>query len=71
MSGLFKPKMPKIEPPPPAPETDMAKVREIESTRLRRRRGRMATMMSSPESRQQGSVGMTRLLGGGDRGMGG
>jgi hypothetical protein len=25
MSGLFKPKMPKIEPPPPPPETDVAK----------------------------------------------
>jgi hypothetical protein len=65
MSGLFKPKMPKIEPPPPAPETDVAKVREIESTRLRRRRGRMSTMMSTPESRQQGGVATTKLLGGG------
>lgn len=64
MSGLFKPKMPKIEPPPPPPETDVAKAREIESTRLRRRKGRMSTMMSTPESRQQGSVTTTKLGGG-------
>jgi len=70
MSGLFKIKTPKIEPPPPSPETDVAKAREIESTRFRRRRGRMSTMISTPESRQQGTVAMTRLLGGGDRGMG-
>lgn len=65
MSGLFKPKMPKVEPPPPPPETDVAKQREIESTRMRRRRGRAATMMSTPETRQMGGVGTTRLLGGG------
>lgn len=65
MSGLFKPKMPKIEAPPPPPETDVAKVREIESTRMRRRRGRMATVMSTPESRSMGGVGTTKLLGGG------
>jgi hypothetical protein len=65
MSGLFKPKMPKIEPPPPPPETDVAKQREIESTRMRRRRGRASTMMSTPETRTQGGVGTTRLLGGG------
>jgi hypothetical protein len=64
MSGLFKPKMPKIEPPPPAPETDMAKQREIESTRLRRRKGRASTMMSTAETRQQGGVATTKLLGG-------
>lgn len=65
MSGLFKPKMPKIEAPPPPPTIDEAKVREIESTRLRRRRGRMASMVSTPETRAQGGVGATRLLGGG------
>lgn len=65
MSGLFKPKMTKIEAPPPPPETDVAKQREIESTRMRRRRGRAATMMSTPETRQMGGVGTTRLLGGG------
>jgi len=65
MSGLFKPKMPKIEPPPPAPEIDVAKQREIESTRLRRRRGRAATMMSTPKTQQMGGVATTRLLGGG------
>lgn len=65
MSGLFKPKMPKIEAPPPPPTTDEAKVREIESKRLARRRGRMASMVSTAESRGAGGVGMTRLLGGG------
>jgi hypothetical protein len=65
MSGLFKPKMPKIEMPPPAPTTDEAKVREIESKRLRMRRGRAASMMTTPESRAAGGVGTTRLLGGG------
>lgn len=65
MSGLFKPKMPKIEAPPPPPETDVAKQREIESTRMRRRRGRAASVMSTPESRQMGGVATTRLLGGG------
>ena len=64
MTGLFKPKMPKIEAPPPPPETDMAKQREIESTRLRRRRGRAASMMSTPDSRQAGGVATTKLLGG-------
>ena len=65
MSGLFKPKMPKIEPPPPPPETDVAKQREIESTRLRRRKGRAASIMSTEQGRQQGGVAMTKLLGGG------
>jgi hypothetical protein len=32
---------------------------------MRRRRGRAATMMSTPETRMQGGVGTTRLLGGG------
>ena len=64
MSGLFKPKMPKIEPPPPAPEMDLAKQRVIESTRMRRRRGRAATMMSTPDTRQAGGVATTKLLGG-------
>lgn len=64
MSGLFKPKMPKIEPPPPPPETDVAKQREIESTRLRRRKGRAASIMSTAETRGQGGV-MTSKLGGG------
>lgn len=65
MSGLFKPKMPKIEAPPPPPTVDEAKVREIESKRLAKRRGRAANIMSTPESRGAGGVGMTRLLGGG------
>jgi len=65
MSGLFKPKMPKIEPPPPPPETDVAKQREIESTRLRRRRGRAASIMSTEQSRMQGGMATTKLLGGG------
>jgi hypothetical protein len=56
--------MPKIEPPPPAPEMDVAKQREIESTRMRRRRGRAATMMSTPDTRQAGGVATTKLLGG-------
>ena len=43
---------------------DMAKQREIESTRLRRRRGRAASMMSTPDSRQAGGVATTKLLGG-------
>lgn len=65
MSGLFKPKMPKIEAPPPAPTIDEAKAREVESARLRRRRGRMGSMVSTQESRGQGGVGTTKLLGGG------
>jgi hypothetical protein len=65
MSGLFKPKMPKIEAPPPAPTIDEAKVREQETRRLARRRGRAATMMSSEQSQMAGGVGTTRLLGGG------
>lgn len=65
MSGLFKSKMPKIELPPPSPTTDEAKAREIESKRLRMRRGRAASMMSTPESRAAGGVATTRLLGGG------
>jgi hypothetical protein len=65
MSGLFKPKIPKIEPPPPAPVTDEAKMREIQSGRQRKKRGRMATMVSSAESQAQGQTGTTKLLGGG------
>lgn len=63
MSGLFKPKMPKIEAPPPPPTVDEAKVREIESKRLARRRGRAANIMSTAQTREQGGVGMAKLLG--------
>jgi hypothetical protein len=61
---MFKPKMPKIEPPPPAPTTDEAKMREIESKRLQRRRGRMSSMVSTEGSRAMGGVGTSKLLGG-------
>ena len=60
MSSLFKPKMPKIEPTPPPPTIDEAQQQRIEQRRLSRRRGRAATIMSSPESRM-GGVGTTQL----------
>ena len=60
MSSLFKPKMPKIEPTPPPPTIDEAQQARIEQRRLSRRRGRAATIMSSPESRVAG-VGTTQL----------
>jgi hypothetical protein len=61
MSSLFKPKMPKIEPTPAPPTIDEAQQRRIEERRLSRRRGRAATIMSSPESRMAGGVGTTTL----------
>jgi hypothetical protein len=65
MSSLFKPKMPKIEPTPPPPTVDEAQQSRIEQRRLARRRGRGSTIMSTPASQQTGSVGVSRLLGGG------
>ena len=65
MSSLFKPKMPKIEPTPPTPTVDEAQLSRIEQRRLARRRGRGSTIMSTPASQQTGSVGVSRLLGGG------
>jgi len=46
------------------PYADMAQQQRIEQRRLARRRGRAATIMSSPESRM-GQTAVTRLLGGG------
>jgi hypothetical protein len=63
MSGLFKPKVPKIEPPPPAPTVDVAQEREVQSKRMAKRRGRMSTMVSSAETQTQGQTGKTKLLG--------
>jgi hypothetical protein len=63
MSGLFKPKVPKIEPPPPAPTVDVAQEREVKSRRMARKKGRMSTMVSSAESQAQGKTGTTKLLG--------
>ena len=65
MSSLFKPKMPKIEPTPPPPTVDEAQQSRIEQRRMARRRGRASTIMSTPASQQTGSVGVSRLLGGG------
>lgn len=63
MSGLFKPKVPKIEPPPPAPTVDVAQEREVMSKRQARKRGRMSTMVSSAETQTQGQTAKTKLLG--------
>lgn len=65
MSSLFKPKMPKVEPTPPPPTVDEAQLSRIEQRRMARRKGRGSTLMSTPASQQTGSVGVTRLLGGG------
>ena len=47
MSALFKtPKIPKPEAPPPIPTVDDAALRRNEQLRLRKRRGRAATLMS-------------------------
>jgi hypothetical protein len=61
MSSLFKPKMPKVQPTPPPPTIDEAQQRRIEERRLSRRRGRAASIMSTPESRMAGAVGTTTL----------
>ena len=63
MSSLLKPKMPKIEPTPPPPTIDEAQLARNEQRRLSRRRGRAATIMSSPESRLAGGVATTKLTG--------
>jgi len=65
MSSLFKPKMPKVEPTPPPPTVDEAQQSRIEQRRMARRKGRGSTLMSTPASQQTGSVGVSRLLGGG------
>jgi len=61
MSSLFKPKMPKVQPTPPPPTIDEAQERRIEQRRMSRRRGRAASIMSTPESRMAGAVGTTTL----------
>lgn len=65
MGGLFKPKMPKVEQAPPPPTVDEAQVRRNEVDRMRRRRGRAATILSDQASQATGGVGVNRLLGGG------
>lgn len=65
MSGLFKPKMPKIEPTAPPPTVDEAQVRRNELDRMRRRRGRASTILTDEGGQSTGSVGVNRLLGGG------
>ena len=64
LGGMFKqPKLPKAQEPPQAPTIDEAKARRIEQDRLLRRRGRAATVLSSGSG--SGSVGVSKLLGGG------
>lgn len=66
MGGLFKaPKMPKPQEPAPVPQVDEAARVKIEQERLRKRRGRAATIVSTAESQVQGGVGKAKLLGGG------
>lgn len=64
LDGMFKqPKQPKAQEMPAAPTIDEAKARRIEQDRLLRRRGRAATVLSSGSG--SGSVGVSKLLGGG------
>lgn len=65
MSGLFStPKMPKPQELPKTPTVDEAQRNRIEADRLRKRRGRAATILSTNESQTTGSVGTAALLGG-------
>lgn len=65
MGGMFKgPKPPKQQPVVPPPTIDEAEARRIEQDRLRKRRGRMSTIMSEGGSLGGSSVGISRLLGG-------
>lgn len=65
MSGMFKgPKQPKPQPVTPAPTIDEAQQRRIEQDRLKRRRGRMSTILSREGTGASGGVGVARLLGG-------
>lgn len=64
MGGLFKgPKQPKPQPVIPPPTVDDAEARRIEQDRLRKRRGRMSTIMAGGSS-LGGGVGISKLLGG-------
>lgn len=66
MGGLFSvPKMPKPQEIPKPPTIDEAQRARIEADRLRKRRGRAATILSTNESQSTGSVGVAKLLGGG------
>lgn len=64
MSGLFKPKMPAVQTPPPAPQVDQATINREAQDLARRRRGRAATVLAGDTgAAPAGSVAVKQLLG--------
>ncbi len=62
-TGWLTPNTPKVPKPILPPTIDEAQMRQIEMDRLRRRRGRAATILSG--GADSGTVGVNKLLGGG------
>jgi len=64
MSGLFSPKMPAVQTPPPPPQVDQATITREAQDLARRRRGRAATILAGDTGAPPpGSVAVQQLLG--------
>jgi len=64
MSALFEtPEIPAPVIPPPPPTVDDAAARQKSSDKLRQRRGRAATVLTSPEGINASNTGAPTLLG--------
>jgi hypothetical protein len=62
MSGLFSPKIPKMQEPPPPPMVDQSVINREAMDLARRRRGRAATVLAG-DTGTSGSVAVKSLLG--------
>lgn len=64
MGGMLKPKTPAPpEPPPPPPTVDEAAAKQSENDQARKRKGAMASILTSPEGVGYAPVGTKTLLG--------